>query len=121
MKRILVSIVALLAFFAAAGLAADIDGQWKAQVLGHDGQTREFTFTFKADGDKLIGKASDPRGEYEINDGKIKGDTIAFVLSITPSMKVNCTGTVSGNELTIKTSLEGRETDRHEYTAKKVQ
>ena len=46
------------AFVLAATLvahAADITGKWTAQVPGRDGQTRETTFDFKVDGEKLTG------------------------------------------------------------------
>ena len=46
------------AFVLAATLvahAADITGKWTAQVPGRDGQTRETTFNFKVDGEKLTG------------------------------------------------------------------
>ena len=65
------SMLAVLLVLAFTSLsAADVDGKWTAQVAGRDGQTREQTFTFKADGEKLTGTISGMMGgaDTEIGD-----------------------------------------------------
>src|SRR5579864_1126110 len=75
----LAAIVALLAMTASA---ADVSGKWTAQVPGRNGQTRETTFSLKADGDKLTGTMSGPQGEIGIKDGMISGDNISFKVAL---------------------------------------
>lgn len=122
-KRVLVMMAALLAIFAVAALAADIDGQWKAQMPGRGGQMQERTFAFKADGNKLTGTVSAQQGQTEISDGKIKGDTISFSVVRKfqeKEIKMNYKGKVSGDEIKFTMQIEGMDRDI-EFTAKKAQ
>ena len=69
--------LALITVVQAAG--ADVTGKWTAQVPGRNGQTREQTFTFKADGEKLTGSVSGMQGnQMDISDGKVSGSDISF-------------------------------------------
>jgi hypothetical protein len=119
-KRLFLSI-SLLLVSAMTALAADVTGKWVAQVPGRDGQTRETTFNFKAEGDKLTGTMSGFRGqELQITDGKINGDEISFSVVIEfqgEKRTMHYTGKVSGNELRLK-----RDSPRgpQEFTAKRV-
>ena len=74
------------AFVLAATLvahAADITGKWTAQVPGRDGQTREATFDFKVDGEKLTGTTSGRNGDGALLvDGTVKGDAVAFTVVV---------------------------------------
>jgi hypothetical protein len=122
MLRKLFVLTAVIAVFAITTFAADVTGKWTAQVPGRDGQTRDTTFTFKADGDKLTGTMTGMQGrEMEITDGKISGDTISFVVTMERggnTIKWNYTGTVSGTE--IKMKREGGQGQPREFVAKKV-
>jgi len=111
--------------FAALSLAwaADVNGKWTAQVPGRDGQTREMTFTFKAEGEKLTGTMSGQQGDSEITDGKISGDEISF------TVKVSCNGNdvtllykgkVAGDEIKMTRSIQGRDQPGAEFTAKRA-
>src|SRR5690348_1137646 len=60
----------LTCILAAVTWAADVTGKWTAQVPGRNGNTREVTMNFKADGDKLTGTMGGQRGDAEISDGK---------------------------------------------------
>jgi hypothetical protein len=111
--------------FAALSLAwaADVNGKWTAQVPGRDGQTREMTFTFKAEGEKLTGSMSGPRGDSEISDGKISGDQISFTVKVNfqgNERKFLYKGTVSGDEMKVTRTVEGGNMPPQEFTAKKV-
>jgi hypothetical protein len=93
-----------------SAFAADVDGKWTASMPAGQGNTMEVTFTFKADGNKLTGTMSNPRGEREIQNGKIDGDTITFDQTFERggnSMKIVYTGKVSGDTIEFTRSFEG--------------
>ncbi len=112
--------LALITVVQAAG--ADVTGKWTAQVPGRNGGTREQTFTFKADGEKLTGSVSGMQGnEIAISDGKIAGDDISFVVTMNfqgNEVKMNYKGTVSGDEIKFTRQREGND-QKQEFTAKK--
>ena len=114
------TIVLAVAFVA---LAADVTGKWVAQVPGREGQTRETTFTFQVDGDKLTGSISGRQGrETPISEGKISGDTLSFTVSMErggETVKQTYTGKISGNEIQFK--REGGQGAAREFTAKRAQ
>jgi len=122
-KRI--AFLAVCFVFAALSLAwaADVNGKWTAQVPGRDGQTRELTFTFKAEGEKLTGSMSGQQGDSEITDGKISGDQISFTVKINiqgNERKFLYKGTVSGDEMKVTRTIEGGNRPPQEFTAKRV-
>ena len=105
--------------------AADVNGKWVAQVQGQGGQTREQTFTFKADGGKLTGTVSGMQGETPIADGVVKGDDISFTQTFNPpnggnAIKVIYKGKVSGDEIKFSRTREGSDRPPQEFTAKRV-
>jgi hypothetical protein len=108
--------------FAFAALAADVTGKWTAQVPGRQGQTRETTFTLKADGDKLTGSMTGFQGnEIPIADGKVDGDTVSFTTTIERggnTIKQTYTGKVAGDEIQFK--REGGQGQPREFTAKRA-
>jgi hypothetical protein len=108
--------LAILALSLAA-FAVDVSGKWTAQVPGRQGQTRETTFTFKADGDKLTGTMTGMQGEQPISDGKISGSTITFVRE-SQRGKQTFTGTIAGDEIKFKRAMEQGEPQ--EFVAKRV-
>jgi hypothetical protein len=100
--------------------AADVAGKWTAQVAGRDGQSREQTFTFKVDGDKLTGSVSGMGGDTEIADGTVKGDAIAFTVVRNfqgNEVKLLYKGTASGNEIKFTMQREGGDQPPREFTA----
>jgi hypothetical protein len=114
----------LLGLLTLAAFAADVNGKWTAQVPGRGGQTREATFTFKADGGVLTGSVSSPRGEAEISDGKVDGDQISFTQTMNfqgNEMKFIYKGVVSGDEIKFTRTREGGqgEGQTQEFTAKR--
>jgi hypothetical protein len=114
------------AFVLAATLvaqAADISGKWTAQVPGRDGQTRETTFTLKAEGEKLTGTTSGRNGDVPITDGTIKGDAIAFTVVMNfqgTDVKILYKGTVAGEEIKFTRQREGGDQPPAEFVAKKA-
>lgn len=120
-----VALLSAVMVFAAITLAwaANVDGKWVAQVPGRGGQTRETTFTFKAEGAKLTGTVSGMQGEAPISDGTIKGDDISFTQSFNAqgnAIKLVYTGKVSGDEIKMTRKREGGDQPPAEFTAKRV-
>ena len=114
------------AFVLAATLvaqAADISGKWTAQVPGRDGQTREATFTFKVDGEKLTGTTSGRNGDQPISDGTVKGDAVAFNVVANfngQDVKIVYKGTINGDEIKFTRQREGGEQPPAEFVAKRA-
>ena len=109
--------------------AGGINGKWIADLPGRDGQTRQQTFNFKAEGNKLTGTISGRQGETPISDGEINGDDISF--SVTQNfrgneVKVLYKGRLAGKEIKFTRSREGGNADGGEnqppleFTAKKA-
>lgn len=114
----------LAALLAVTALAADVTGKWTAQVPGRGGQTREATFTFKADGNTLTGTVSARQGDVEISDGKIDGDHISFTQTMTfgdNTIKFLYKGAVAGDSINFTRTREGGEGPGQEFTAKRAQ
>ena len=116
--------IVLSVVFAVSALAADVTGAWKASQPGRkDGQTREVTYTFKADGDKLTGTVGGMGGDdAQISDGKIKGDDISFTVKREfngNAMVMIYKGKVSADEIKFSQTREGADQAR-EFTAKRV-
>jgi len=100
----------LLGLLALTAMAADVTGKWTAQMPGRNGQTRESTFNFKVDGNTVTGTISGPRGDMEISDVKIDGDTITFSQTMEfngNTMKILYKGTVSGDSINFTRTREG--------------
>ena len=111
--------------FAAVSLvwAAGVDGKWTAQVPGRGGQTRETTFTFKAEGEKLTGTVSGMQGDTPISDGKISGDDISFTLKLNfqgNEITFLYKGKVSGDEIKMTRTRQGGDQPGQEFTAKRA-
>jgi hypothetical protein len=90
--------------------AADITGKWTAQVPGRDGQTRETTFNFKVEGEKLTGTTTTPGGDVAITDGTVKGDDVAFNVAMSfngNDVKLIYKGKVAGDEIKFTRQREG--------------
>ena len=117
--KLFLTLTVALALFTTGAFAADITGKWTAETKGRDGETVTQTFNLKQDGSTLTGTVSSPRGESQISDGKVDGDTISFVVKREMNgteMKMPYTGKVSGDEIQFK--VESPRGTR-EMTAKK--
>ena len=115
-KLLFVVTIALVAAFSL--LAADVTGKWVAEQPGRNGgPPRQTTFDLKADGSTLTGTMTGGMGRggaapaaIAISDGKIDGDKVSFTVKReTPNgaMEQKYSGTVSGDELTLKTTMQG--------------
>ena len=100
----------LIALCAAAAFAADVNGKWKASYESPDGQKRESTFHFKAEGSALTGTVSTPMGEAKINDGKVDGDNVSFSVLRNrdgQEFKLDYKGVVTGDDMKLTISFGG--------------
>ena len=112
--------VALLAL----ARAADIDGKWQAEFDTQIG-VQKYVFEFKADGEKLTGKATferqDQKGTVELKEGKIAKDVVAFVEPLKfqeNEVRVTYEGKLTGDEL--KLTRHVGEFATEELVAKRV-
>ncbi|MBI4877950.1 MAG: hypothetical protein HY822_25245 [Acidobacteria bacterium] len=114
--------VVLAVLLVAVAWAAGIDGKWKAEYTSPDGQARQTTFTFKVEGEKLSGTAAGGAGEAPIQEGKVSGNQISFVVVRNfggEDVKFNYKGTAAGDE--IKLTVNVAAMDRtFEMTAKRI-
>lgn len=101
----------LFALMALTVLAAEPTGKWAASMPGRNGETMSMTFNLKADGDKLTGTVSGMRGDTEISDGKVNGDTVTFSVVREyngNSFKTTYTGVMEGDTMHFTMTREGR-------------
>ena len=78
-SRLTVSLAALMAFSAQA---ADITGDWRATIATAAGQ-KDYTYTFRQDGGRLIGTVRSQDGVVAIANGYINAKTITFTENVT--------------------------------------
>jgi hypothetical protein len=96
-KLALAALVFLLCSVTA--LAAYFNGKWAADIPMRNGNTMTITFDFHVDGSTLTGKVSTRRGDMDISNGKVDGDTITFdqVMNFNGnSFTINYKGTADG-------------------------
>ena len=106
-----------LALGTVSAFAADITGKWTATVETPRG-TQNLSFDFHVDGAALTGKITTPRGDSDITDGKIDGDTVTFnqVVNFNGNdMKIAYKGTISGDSIKFTRTIGDRPTV--EFTA----
>ena len=105
-RRFFLACAVLMTAMAGAALAADITGNWT-------GTTDQFSlkFTFKQDGEKLMGNVTGPQGDpLPITDGKVQGDKVSFTVKVDMggnTMKITHEGTIKGDEISLTTKMEG--------------
>ena len=118
--------LALAVLFVALGtmsaLAATFSGTWMAQMAVPQGdRASTTTFFFGVSGATVTGKVTTPRGDTDISDGKIAGDTLTFSTSMSMNgntMTQTYTGKIDGD--TIKFSRAMGDRPATEFTATKV-
>ncbi len=121
--RIVVLVFLTLAAVVSA-YSADIAGKWTAEFDTAIG-VQKYTYEFKVDGTKLIGKATGKRTDSEatvdIQEGKIDGDEISFVENLKfgeMDVRIEYKGKVSGDE--IKFSRKVGDFATEEFVAKRA-
>lgn len=122
MKKLVFAWAALLGLFVCSAAAADLTGKYTGEVAGRGGNMMTQTFDLKASGDTLTGTVTTPRGEQQIMDGKVSGNTLSFITVVKfqdQEMKITYTGTVDGDSIKFSRQREGAD-QKQEFVAKKV-
>jgi hypothetical protein len=112
MKRSVMILCAALALLAGAAFAADISGNWTAQINGPDGNSMNVAYAFKQDGAKLTGTVTGPGGDLPIQEGTVEGDKMSFTLTFdggNGQMKVVHQGVIKGDEIATTITLNGQQ------------
>ena len=76
--RLLGAALAAVCLTTVLAFAGDPTGNWKWNVPGRDGQTREVTLKLDLKDGQLTGSISGFRGDTPISNGSFKDDQIAF-------------------------------------------
>lgn len=100
MKKFLLAIVTML-LAATPAFAADINGKWKAEFDTPIGQ-QHYTYDLHVDGAKLTGTAKNDMGESELKEGKVDGDSISFVETLSfdgNTIRIVYTGKIAGDQI----------------------
>ena len=80
--------VLLLNVFCLTGLAQDLNGKWKGEMNGPNGDM-ELIFTFKVDHDSLSGNVLTEMGPLPIENGKVNGNNFSFDVNANGQEYVN--------------------------------
>lgn len=110
----------LTAFACTVASAASIDGKWKAQFDTQMG-TQNYTYEFHVDGTKVTGTAANDRGQTQITEGKLDGDSITFVEMLSfngNDIRIEYTGKIIGDEIKFTRKVGDFATE--ELTAERV-
>jgi enterochelin esterase-like enzyme len=121
-KNGIILIFSVLSLLVATARAGNIDGEWRAEFDTQIG-VQKYLFTFKADGDKLTGKAAvevgDQKRQAEFIEGKITGDTVSFVemLNIQGNdIRIHYSGKIGTNEIDFKREVGDFATENFKAT-----
>lgn len=121
-QRMMAAVAVAVAILAVVVQAADVTGKWTGAVPTRDGGTRESTFNFKQDGEKLTGTMTGPQGDIELKDGAVKGDDISFNVALSfngNDVKLIYKGKVAGEEIKLTRTREGAD-QKQEFTIKRA-
>ncbi len=100
MKTSILLCAMLMLLSVGTSLASDIDGKWTGKMQGPNGE-QDMTFTFKVSGDTLSGTVGTPMGEMPISNGKVKGNTFTFDVSM-GDMVIGHQCTLDGDTINMK-------------------
>ena len=120
MIRKLALAVLFVTLGAVSAMAADFGGKWTADIAGRQGNTTT-TFEFTVSGAAVTGKVTTPRGDTDIANGKIAGDTITFTTTTTMqdnTMVSTYTGKIDGDSIKFSRAMGDR--PAVEFTATRV-
>ena len=119
----LVNVLLLIAVCSVVACAADITGNWKADLQTPQG-TFQVNYSFKQDGEKLTGTwqaAQSPT--IQITEGKVTGDKVSFVVQLGANgggMTFAHEGKIAGDELQLTMKPSG-EFPGSDVVAKRVE
>ena len=122
LQRMMAALAIAVAVLAVVVQAADVTGKWTGAVPTRDGGTRESTFNFKQDGEKLTGTMTGPQGDIELKDGSVKGNDVSFNVALSfngNDVKLIYKGVVAGEEIKMTRTREGAD-QKQEFTVKRA-
>lgn len=99
----------LIVFLAVAASAADITGNWKADLQTPQG-TVQVSYSFKQDGETLTGTWQAAQSPVvQISDGKVTGDKVSFAVKMDPNggMTFAHEGKINGDEIQLAMKPSG--------------
>ncbi len=111
-----------IALSATTARAADISGNWVAEMQAPGGETMQVAFTFEQDRALLSGSVQGPQGDaVAISDGKVDGDRISFKVAfdgrvITHDGAINA----AGDEIKLSTKSESADFPAKEMTLRRA-
>jgi len=122
--KIILSLCAaiILTLGAVQARAADVTGNWTAEMQMPGGDSAQLAFTFKQDGATLTGSVQGPQGDaIAITDGKVDGDKISFKVTFN-GMTITHEGTINtaGDEIKLSTKVDSGDFPAAELTLKRV-
>jgi len=110
MKHLTMILCAALALFTGIAFAADVTGDWTAQVNGPDGNSMTLSYHFKQDGGKLTGTVEGPGGSLPVQNGVVDGDKLSFTVTFNGGngdMKILNEGTMKGEDISLTVKVNG--------------
>ena len=124
MKRRMLGALAVLAtaLMVTSARAADVTGNWTAEMTTPDGNSFQIAFTLKQDGNALTGTVQGPQGDaIDISNGKVDGSKISFDVSFN-GMTISHEGTVNeaGDEIEMTTKSDSADFPGGKMTLKRT-
>lgn len=112
--RLAVGLVMTLAAGEGAPIAAQADstGAWTMSYTTKEGVKLESTLTVQADGGKLTGTISSPRGSVALSEIRVTRDDVAFAIvrvGFGDTIRIDYTGKVEGGAMKLKMKVGARE------------
>jgi hypothetical protein len=75
--------------------AQKLDGNWKAKMMGPNGDM-ELVYSFKVNADTLKGNVTSEMGSLPLENGKVKGNEFSFDINVN-GQAMSCTGILDGD------------------------
>ena len=117
-------LVVLLVGSLGASPGTDIAGEWTAETFmsaSGDSTPVPTTFTFAINGEHLTGAVSSSAGTFDIQSGKIDGDSLTFTIQVTggTTFKMFYDGRLTDEGVDFIVKVEGRDRSDH-FIAKRL-
>jgi len=112
-------LILLLIGSLAAAASIEMSGKWTARTLmGPSGSETPVptTFTFQVEAGKLSGTVKSPRGNFEIMDAKVDGDSIRFSVIVNANnnrFKMLYDGKIAADGIDFISKIEGGDRSDH--------
>jgi hypothetical protein len=81
-RKMFIAVTIMFVFITAFVAAAGIGGKWTGIITVPGGGTRTFHYIFKVDKNILTGSTQGTANTYELSNGRVYGDSLAFAVVI---------------------------------------